>query len=100
MNVYLITGASYHRIMSDDGLPHPAAAMRLSELGEHQSEVLEMLEHGGAIIVHTDDGRHLFGVLTRNRKLLDDASIAAMVDAGNLPPLTELLAMDDRGEVS
>ena len=53
MNAYLISGAAYHRIMSDDGLPHPARGMRLSELREHQSEVLEMLEQGGAIIVHT-----------------------------------------------
>ena len=73
--------------------------MRLSELREHQREVLEMLEQGGAIIVHTDDGEHLLGVLTRNRKLLDEASIAAMIDAGNLPPLAELIAMDDRGEL-
>ena len=29
--------------------------LRVSELREHQSEVLEMLEQGGAIIVHTDD---------------------------------------------
>lgn len=99
MNAYLITGAAYHRIMSDDGLPHPATAMRLAELGERQTEVLEMLGQGGAIIVHTDDGEHLFGVLTRDRKLLDEASIAAMIDAGNLPPLAELLAMDDRGDL-
>jgi hypothetical protein len=99
VNAFLITGAAYHRIMSDDGLPHPATGMRLSELREHQSEVLEMLERGGAIIVHTDDGEHLLGVLTRNRKLLDEASIAAMIDAGNLPPLAELIAMDDRGEL-
>jgi hypothetical protein len=100
VNAYLITGAAYHRIMSDDGLPHPATAMRLSELHARQSEALEMLEQGGTIIVHSDDGEHLFGVLTRNRKLLDDASIAAMIDGGSLPPLAELLAMDDRGELA
>jgi hypothetical protein len=99
VNAFLIRGAAYHRIMSDDGLPHPARGMRLSELREHQTEVLEMLEQGGAIIVHTDDGEHLLGVLTRNRKLLDEASIAAMIDAGNLPPLAELIAMDDHGEL-
>jgi hypothetical protein len=99
VNAFLISEAAYHRIMSDDGLPHPATGMRVSELLEHQSEVLEMLEQGGAIIVHTDDGEHLLGVLTRNRELLDQASIAAMIDTGNLPPLAELIAMDDRGEL-
>jgi hypothetical protein len=99
VNAYLISEAAYHRIMSDDGLPHPARGMRLSELHEDQSEVLAMLEQGGAIIVHTDDGEHLLGVLTRDRKLLDEASIAAMIDAGNLPPLAELIAIDDRGEL-
>jgi hypothetical protein len=38
-------------------------------------------------------------VLTRDRRLLDEASIAAMIDTGNLPPLAELLAMDDRAEL-
>jgi hypothetical protein len=99
MNAFLIPGAAYHRIMSDDALPHPARGMRVSELREHQNEVLEMLEQGGAIVVHTDDGEHLLGVLTRDRRLLDEASIAAMIDTGNLPPLVELLAMDDRGEL-
>lgn len=99
MNAFLISAAAYHRIMSDDGLPHPARGMRVSELREHQSEVLEMLEQGGAIVVHTDDGEHLLGVLTRDRRVLDEASIAAMIDTGNLPPLAELLAMDDRGEL-
>jgi len=99
VNAYLITGASYHRLMCDDGLPHPATGMRLSQLREHQAEVLKMLEQGGAIIVHTDDGEHLLGVLTRDRRLLDEAAIAAMIDAGNVPPLDELIAMDDRGEL-
>lgn len=96
MNAYLITGAAYHRILSDDGLPHPSTATRLSELSERRTEVLGMLEHGGGILVHTDDGEHLFGVLTRDRRLLDEASI---VDAGSLPPLGELLAMDERAEL-
>lgn len=39
----------------------------------------------------------MFGVLTIDRARPDDASIAAMIDAGNLPPLGELVAMDDRG---
>lgn len=99
MTAYLVSAAAYHRIMSDDGLPHPSTGMRLSELRHRQSEALEMLELGGAIILHTDDGEHLLGVLTRNRRMLDEASIAAMIDAGNLPPISELIAMDDRGEL-
>ena len=83
--------------MSDDGLPHPAEALRLSEIAEQQDRVTEMLEQGGAIIVHSDD-RNTVGVLTRDRRLLDEALIAAMIDTGNLPPLAELIAMDDRGE--
>jgi hypothetical protein len=51
VNAYLITGAAYHRMMSDDGLPHPAEAVTLSEVREQQARVLEMLEQGGAIIV-------------------------------------------------
>ena len=99
MNAYLIIGAAYHRIMSDDGLPHPAEALTLLEVREQQARVLEMLEQGGAIIVYSDDHQHLFGVLTRDRRLLDAASIAAMIDTGHLPPLAELIAMDDRGEL-
>jgi hypothetical protein len=84
--------------MSADGLPHPATSMRLAQLRERHAEAIAMLERGGAIIVHTDDGEQLLGVLTRNRKLLDEASIAAMINAGNLPPLDELIAIEDRGE--
>ena len=64
MNAYLVTGPAYHRLMCDDGLPHPAVGLRLSEIGEQQDRVLKMLEQGGAIIVHSDDGEHLLGVLT------------------------------------
>jgi hypothetical protein len=38
-------------------------------------------------------------VLTRERSLLDEASIAAEIDAGHLPPIAELIAMDDDGEL-
>jgi hypothetical protein len=99
MNAYLVTEAAYHRVMSDDGLPHPAESLTLSEIRDQQERVIEMLEQGGAIIVHTDDQEHLLGVLTRDRRLLDEASIAAMIDTGHLPPLDELIAMDDRGEL-
>ena len=29
MNAYLVRGERYHRIMSDDGLPHPSEALTL-----------------------------------------------------------------------
>jgi hypothetical protein len=99
VNAYLVTGPAYHRLMCDDGLPHPAIGLRLSEIGQQQDRVLKMLERGGAIIVHSDDGEHLLGVLTRREPLLGEAMIAAMIDTGNLPPLDELVAMDDRGEL-
>jgi hypothetical protein len=79
--------------------PSPAEALTLSEVREQQARVLQMLEQGGAIIVYSDDHQHLFGVLTRDRRLLDEVSIAAMIDTGHLPPLAELIAMDDRSEL-
>jgi hypothetical protein len=85
--------------MSDDGLPHPCEALTLSQVRDQQPRVIEMLEHGGAVIVYSDGQEHLLGVLTRDRRLLDEASIAAMIDTGHLPPLAELIAMDDRGEL-
>ena len=90
MNGYLVIGPAYHRLMGDDGLSHPAVGLRLSEIGEQQDRVVKMLEQGGAIIVHSDDGEHLLGVLTRREPLLGEAMIAAMIDTGNLPPLDEL----------
>jgi hypothetical protein len=48
VNAYLVTGPAYHRLMCDDGLPHPAVGLRLSEIGQQQDRVLKMLEQGGA----------------------------------------------------
>jgi hypothetical protein len=39
------------------------------------------------------------GVLTRDPALLGDVQVAQLIDAGHLPPIAELLAMDDRGEL-
>ena len=67
MNAYLVTGPAYHRIMCDDGLPHPAVGA--PALGDRRAagSRAEMLEQGGAIIVYSDDREHLLGVLTRDR---------------------------------
>ena len=85
--------------MSDDGLPHPSEALTLSEIAGQLDRVIAILEQGGSVIVFSDDHRHEIGVLTRDRSLLDEASIAAMIDTGHLPQLAELIAMDDRGEL-
>ena len=98
MNAYLVRTAGYHRIMSDDGLPHPSEALTLSEIAGQLDRVIAMLEQGGAVILYSDDQQQEIGVLTRDRRLLDEASIAAMIDTGHLPTLAELIAMDDRGE--
>jgi hypothetical protein len=98
VSVHLIPLDAYHGAMADDGLPHPARTMTVSELSGQLDEVVETLEQGGAILVYTDDLQHRLGVLTRQQPLLDEAALAAEIDAGHLPPIAELIAMDDRGE--
>ena len=98
MTTCVVSERAYHRAMSD-GLPHPSEALTLTEIGDQQQRVIEILEQGGAVIVLTDDGGRRLGVLTRQQPLLDEASIAAQLDAGKLPPLAALLVMDDRGEL-
>ena len=98
MSVHLIPMAAYHEAMHGDGLPHPAEALTLSELGQRLDHAFEVLEQGGAILLYTDDLEHRLGVLTRQQPLLDEASLAAEIDSGHLPPIAELIAMDVRGE--
>ena len=38
-------------------------------------------------------------MLTREKGLLDEADIAQLIENGHIPPLDELIAMDDRGEL-
>lgn len=98
MTVCVIPGPAYHRGM-DDGLPHPAESLTLGEIAERPGRVVELLDRGGAVLVYTDDRHVLLGALTREKPLLDEAVMAAMIDAGSVPPLAELLAADDRGEL-
>jgi hypothetical protein len=42
---------------------------------------------------------HFLGALTRDHTLLDAADIAQLIENGHIPPLDELVAMDDRGEL-
>jgi hypothetical protein len=58
-----------------------------------------VLDQGGAVIVLSNDREQRLGVLTRDPALLGDAQVAQLIDAGHVPPITELLAMDDRGEL-
>jgi hypothetical protein len=98
MTAYVVSEGTYHRGVSD-GLPHPSEALTVSEIREEQERVIDVLEQGGAVIVLTDDGARRLGVLTRQQPLLDEASIAAQIDSGRLPPIADLIAMDDRGEL-
>jgi hypothetical protein len=99
MTVYVVQASAYHRVMSDDGLPHPTEALTLSALAVAAERVIAMLDQGGGVLVYTDDRERLLGVLTREPRLFGEAQMAAMIDAGTLPPLDELVAMDDRGEL-
>ena len=58
-----------------------------------------LLEQGGAVLVLSDDQERELGVLSRQEPLLGEARLAAMIDAGNIASIAELLAMDDRGEL-
>src|SRR5690348_10483680 len=98
MTAYVVAEWAYHRAMPD-GLPHPSEALTLSEIRDRQDRVIDILEQGGAIVVLTDSRDRRLGVLTRQQPLLDEASLAAQIDAGQLPPLADLLAMDERGEL-
>lgn len=98
MTTCVVSERVYHRAMSD-GLPHPSEALTISEIRDEQERVIEILEQGGAVIVLTDDGARRLGVLTRQQPLLDEASIAAQIDSDRLPPLADLIVMDDRGEL-
>jgi len=61
--------------------------------------VLEELKQGGAVLLESGGSEAFLGVLTRDAEMIGDAEIAQLVENGHLPPLEELLAMDDRGEL-
>jgi hypothetical protein len=97
MTICVIPGREYHRAMS--ALPSPARALTLSEINAGYPRYLQELQGGGAIIVYSDDGEALLGVLTRDPAVFGDAQLAQLIEAGQIPPLDQLLAMDDRGEL-
>jgi hypothetical protein len=86
----------YHGLTSR--LPSPVRTLTLKEIQADVPGVLAQLQQGGAILVESDDEQTLLGVLTREKGLLDEAELGAMIQNGQIPPLEELLAMDDRGE--
>jgi len=86
----LIIGGQYARAMPDDPLPHPTKALTLNQIAERRDEVIAMLDAGGAILVFDNQENRQIGVLSRQQPLLDEASIAMMIDNGTLPPLSEL----------
>jgi hypothetical protein len=98
MTVYLVARPAYHQGM-EDGLPHPSEALTLADIQDQLERVTGLLEQGGAVIVYSNDRQQRLGVLTRDPAVLGDAQVAQLIDAGHLPPIAELLAMDDRGEL-
>jgi hypothetical protein len=97
MSITLIRGGEYARLMSE--LPSPVRSLTLAEIEDQHKRVFADLENGGAIRVYTNDMEHFLGVLTREKTLLDAAGIAQLIENGHIPPLDELVAMDDRGEL-
>ncbi len=98
MTLRLINEGQYDRLMGL--LPSPTRALTLSQVNEDYPRHLTELQAGGTIIVYSDDGQAMLGVLTRDPAVLGDAQLAQQIEDGHIPPLDELLAMADRGELS
>jgi hypothetical protein len=73
--------------------PRPVRTLTLAEI---QATVLKA---GSSILVESDDGEALLGVLTRDEGLIGEAEIAQLIEDGHVPTLEKLLARDDRGEL-
>ena len=97
MTITLIRGREYARLMSE--LHSPVRSLTLAEIERQHDRVYDELERAGAIRVYTNDMQHFLGVLTRDQRLLDAAGISQLIENGHIPPLDELVAMDDRGEL-
>lgn len=89
MTIVVISGRRYSRCM--EKLPSPARTLTLSEVNADYPRYLRELEHGGAILVYSDDRNALLGVLTRDPELFGDARLAQQIEAGQMPPLEQLL---------
>lgn len=73
-------------------LPSPALQMTPAELDADPQRAIDVLKSGGAILLFSNDGDRFFGVLTRDPEILGDAELAQAVQAGRIPPLSDLLA--------
>ena len=80
-------------------VPHPVRTLTLAEIQADWPNVLEQLKQGGAVLVESGGGEAFLGLLRREAGLIGEAEIAQLVENGHVPPLEELLAMDDRGEL-
>lgn len=89
MSVVFIGSRRYHQLMA--ALPAPARMLKLSSINADYRRYRAELERGGAIVVQSDDGEVVLGVLTRDPEVLGDAQLAQQIEAGHLPPLEELL---------
>jgi hypothetical protein len=97
VTITLIRDERYARLMAQ--LPSPVRSLTLAELEAQHERVYAELERGGAIRLYTNDMERYLGVLTRDKTLLDAADLAQLIENGQIPPLDELVAMDDRGEL-
>jgi hypothetical protein len=89
MTIAVISGRRYSQAMAS--LPSPARALTLSEINADYPRYLRELEDGGALLVYSDDRKALLGVLTRDPALFGDARLAQQIEAGQMPPLEQLL---------
>jgi hypothetical protein len=97
MTLTVLRSEDYHRLMSK--LPKPVRTLKLAEIQADWRSVLDELKQGGAVLVESDGGEAFLGVLTRDAGMIGEAEIAQLVENGHIPPLEDLLAMDDRGEL-
>jgi hypothetical protein len=97
MTLTVLRGEDYHRLMTQ--LPRPVRTLTLAEIQADWQAVLEELKEGGAVLVEADGGEAFLGVLTREAGMIGEAEIAQLIENGHVPPLRELIARDDRGEL-
>jgi hypothetical protein len=97
MTLTVLRDEDYHRLMSK--LPTPVRTLTLAEMRADWPTVVDELKQGGAVLVESDGGEAFLGVLTRDAGMIGEAEIAQLVENGHVPPLEELLAKDDRGEL-
>jgi hypothetical protein len=80
--------------------PHSVRTLTLAQIQADWEGVLEELRDGGAILIESDGGEAVLGVLTRDTAMIGEAEIAQMIENCHVPPLEELLARDERREPS